>query len=650
VKLGSRGHGRLFLLFLIAVVLPSAALVLFTVRMIRQDRELSEKRRLDDQTRLAAEIGRFLLLRLKNIKLQEAAVAASSSMSREYRNPEVVLVGRVVDDRLLLPWEDDRPAQDPGAPPGFFRSIRLGEQEEFDHGNPAGAAGRFRQALGLAHDANQRAYARLSLARALGKAGKSAQSEKEYRKVLAVESSDEYGIHFSLYACRALLESDEARAEVLKAITALLRDHQWHSPFEAYLIKGLLHSMAQDTSSPDLRSAADGAYRESVEYVRLVEHTLALQRDFEALRLTLSGQSASGRSMPSWTLYGDPPWLVGLADTEATPGDRLVAVRAQDLLESIWSELSAGREAWGDAHLVGSDQAAGVWLGQNFPGVRVVFLDGGPSQSPAPWSAQRTFYWLALALVLSVTLFGSYVLWRDVRRELRMADMRSQFVSSVSHELKTPLTSIRMLAETLSLGRSRKPEAQRLYLETIVNESERLTRLLNNVLDFSKIETGRMAYRPAPASLPDVVRAAARAVQYPLNQEGFTLNVSIENGLPEVRVDRDAIEQAILNLLSNAMKYSGDARTIDLSLLCRDGHAVIRVTDHGIGIDPRDQTRVFEKFYRVDSPENERVTGTGLGLALVAHIVKAHGGRIEVESTPGRGSTFSIYLRLESEP
>jgi two-component system, OmpR family, phosphate regulon sensor histidine kinase PhoR len=126
--------------------------------------------------------------------------------------------------------------------------------------------------------------------------------------------------------------------------------------------------------------------------------------------------------------------------------------------------------------------------------------------------------------------------------------------------------------------------------------------------------------------------------------------VSIENGLSEVRVDRDAIEQAILNLLSNAMKYSGDARTIDLSLLCRDGHAVIRVTDHGIGIDPRDQKRVFEKFYRVDSPENERVTGTGLGLALVAHIVKAHGGRIEVESTPGRGSTFSIYLRLESEP
>ena len=114
-------------------------------------------------------------------------------------------------------------------------------------------------------------------------------------------------------------------------------------------------------------------------------------------------------------------------------------------------------------------------------------------------------------------------------------------------------------------------------------------------------------------------------------------------------VDRDAIEQAILNLLSNAMKYSGTARDIDLSLLRHNGAAVIRVTDHGVGINPQEQTKIFEKFYRVNSTENERITGTGLGLALAVHIVKAHGGRIEVESTPGGGSSFSIYLPMERE-
>ncbi|MCK4495433.1 MAG: sensor histidine kinase, partial [Candidatus Aminicenantes bacterium] len=259
------------------------------------------------------------------------------------------------------------------------------------------------------------------------------------------------------------------------------------------------------------------------------------------------------------------------------------------------------------------------------------------------------FYLLALLLVLSVTLFGAYLLWRDVRREVRMANMRSQFVSSVSHELKTPLTAIRMFAETLRLGRSRSKKTSEEYLDTIVNESQRLTRLLNNVLDFSKIEEGKRIYQPEPASLYEIIQASARAMEYPLNQHGFRLNVSVEEDLPDVRVDRDALEQAILNLLHNAMKYSGDSRDIELRLQKKDGHAVIQVIDQGVGIDPKEQKKIFEKFYRIPTRENERTAGTGLGLSLVLHIVRAHGGHIEVESVPGKGTTFSIYLPLESE-
>jgi signal transduction histidine kinase len=244
-------------------------------------------------------------------------------------------------------------------------------------------------------------------------------------------------------------------------------------------------------------------------------------------------------------------------------------------------------------------------------------------------------------------LFGAYLLWRDVRRELGVAELRSQFVSSVSHELKTPLTAIRMFAETLRDARSADSGMRDEYLETIVNESERLTRLLNNVLDFSKIEQGKKIYRPAPTALPEVLHAAVRALQYPLSQNGFDLRVQVEEGLPLLRVDADALQQAILNLLTNAMKYSGSNRVIDLALRVQNGDAIIEVTDRGVGIPVEEQRHIFEKFYRVPTPENQRLPGTGLGLTLVEHIARAHGGRVEVRSAEGQGSTFAIHLPIE---
>jgi len=201
----------------------------------------------------------------------------------------------------------------------------------------------------------------------------------------------------------------------------------------------------------------------------------------------------------------------------------------------------------------------------------------------------------------------------------------------------------------LRLGRPEDAQAKAEYLDTIVNESHRLTRLLNNVLDFSKIEKGKRTYRKELVSLSEIIHAAVQATQYPLTQQDFHLRLHVEDDLPPVRVDRDALEQAILNLLSNAMKYSGESREIDLCVQKKGDHAVIEVSDYGIGIPAAEQRRIFEKFYRVPSKENERIPGTGLGLALVSHIVEGHGGRVELRSVPGQGSTFSIRLPLENE-
>jgi signal transduction histidine kinase len=171
--------------------------------------------------------------------------------------------------------------------------------------------------------------------------------------------------------------------------------------------------------------------------------------------------------------------------------------------------------------------------------------------------------------------------------------------------------------------------------------------LLNNVLDFSKIERGRKAYRREPHSLEEIVRSTARAMQYPLEQKRFALRLQIEDDIPRAQVDRDAIEQAVLNLLTNAMKYSGKSRDIELRLRSENGEAVVEVSDQGVGIEPAELTRIFERFYRVPSAENERISGTGLGLTLVQHIAEAHEGRVEVRSEPGKGSTFSLFLPLD---
>ncbi len=262
--------------------------------------------------------------------------------------------------------------------------------------------------------------------------------------------------------------------------------------------------------------------------------------------------------------------------------------------------------------------------------------------------------WIAgLALVLGIAVFGGYLLLRDVNRDVRMTEVRAQFIASVSHELKTPLTAIRMFAETLSLGRTRDERTKSEYLETIVNESERLARLVDNVLDFSKIEQGKKIYRLRPTRLEDVAGSAVRAMQFPLAQQGFNLHLSVQEEMPELQADPDAIQQAILNLLTNAMKYSGDSREIDLRIGVRDaarnGDAVIEVADHGLGMEPDEQKHIFEKFYRAPSHESRLIAGTGLGLTLVAHIAMAHGGRVEVESAPGAGSTFSILLPIGGE-
>jgi signal transduction histidine kinase len=385
------------------------------------------------------------------------------------------------------------------------------------------------------------------------------------------------------------------------------------------------------------------------DYVARTEQALGLQRDFVNPGVATQTGNRADTDHITWVPYGTPTWLVAVAPSMGTQHAIAIAVRGEGIFASLNEEVAASGEIPSQVTAVADGDQGGEPLGPGFPGLRVVFPPGQSTAFDRERDAQRRFYLVALALVVGTTLLSAYLLWRDVKREIRLAEMRSNFVSAVSHELKTPLAAIRMFADTLRMGRPSKEEAKTEYLDTIVNESERLTRLLNNVLDFSKIERGAKTYRREPHCLAEILRSSVRAMQYPAEQHNFRIHVHLEEGIPPVPVDRDAIEQAVLNLLANAMKYSGESRNIDLRLKSADGQAVIEVADRGIGIEPEERERIFQQFYRIQTAENQQLPGTGLGLTLVRHIVEGHGGVVTLDSAAGEGSTFAVHLPLEAE-
>jgi len=244
-------------------------------------------------------------------------------------------------------------------------------------------------------------------------------------------------------------------------------------------------------------------------------------------------------------------------------------------------------------------------------------------------------------------LAGLYLVFTNVRRELHLSRLKSDFVANVSHELKTPLALIRLFAETLELGRVPGEEKARQYYRVINKESQRLTQLINNILDFSRIEAGRKEYRFVPTDVGAVVRDVVEAYRFPIEQQGFKLDLHIEEDLPEVPVDPEALSQALLNLVNNAIKYSKNDYYLGLDVRRQDDHVVIGVTDHGVGIPRAEQDKIFDKFYRVENTLIHDTKGSGLGLALVRHIMEAHRGRVELTSSPGEGSTFRLILPLE---
>jgi len=332
----------------------------------------------------------------------------------------------------------------------------------------------------------------------------------------------------------------------------------------------------------------------------------------------------------------------------------------QNVIVSLYDrwEFYAAYDGKGDRlQLTESEQKVEAEASQPFS---LVFSNSGPRFSLSvrlknltveQWARRNflinTSLWVVMTLALIVAVA---LMLRTASREMKLTQMKADFVSNVSHELRTPLASIRVLAELLNLGRVNQPDRVREYGAYIESEGRRLTQVINNILDFSRIESGRRLFQFESCDLKEVVNGTLEAFTVHLKQNGFTLSYEApQSALPNVVLDPDAIALALTNLLDNAIKYSGDIKEINVSVAQSDGFVAIAITDRGIGIAADEQEKIFEKFYRVSTGLVHDVKGSGLGLSLVKHIAVAHQGKVTVRSKPGEGSTFTIHLPIDDQ-
>ena len=265
-------------------------------------------------------------------------------------------------------------------------------------------------------------------------------------------------------------------------------------------------------------------------------------------------------------------------------------------------------------------------------------------------SAARDYVFGTLIVALvATTVIGTAATLGVIYRESRVARLQTDFVNKVSHDLRTPLTSIRMFVETLQMGRLSDPSRQAEALGIIAEEVTRLSALINRLLDWARMESGKRAYHFEPCEVGTLVDDALAALAPQLLTQPAEVRRELPVGLPRVWVDRAALGDALLNLLQNACKYTGPEKKIAVTAHADGPTVFLTVSDNGPGIARADQKRIFDKFYRAKDPLDRTIEGSGLGLSMVKHIAKAHGGKVTVASQPGQGAAFTLALPAARE-
>ena len=674
----------------LSVVVPGLVLAWYGMQAVLQEDELYRATLRTRAEGLAAALFRDLGDRMRNTvqRLDDATAAAAPSWASDpesaadlVRDTEPLTAGVLVLDaggELRFPLKAatslvDRIGGQSAARAYLRPLLREGEQLERD-GDLRAAVDAYRAAITAVPGQRGRAVARLAAARCLLKAGDHEAALAEY-EALTRDHPDDRDLHdFPVGALARLqsaialqgLDRDEEAATVLVELLDGLQPGR--GTYGGYGETAVARRAVRMLSDGLLEHAPPGR-RPDLTTVRKRVGALSAKQSEQALVLgllpTLATDSLVSDVRPRHfqlhtATVDDKVLLFARAWWDRGEGARRIIVHLDEraLRREIEASLLTAARAnpefqielvrrvpdTGDRPDFRVVRPLEPWL----PGYALV-VSGSDDVLVGPARKQQRVVRLGMiAGLLVIIIVGILVIGRAVNREMEIARLKSDFVSNVSHELRTPLTTIRIMAEMLAMGAVPAGPKQEEYFRNMLSESERLSRLINNVLDFARIEEGRKKFSFGMGDLADALYEVERITGDYVRSEGFTLNTEIADDLPATAFDRDAIIQALINLMSNAVKYSGEDKRVEMGARAERDSIALWVRDHGPGIDERDIPHLFEKFYRGGDHMTREVRGAGLGLSIVHHIVSAHRGRMQVQSKLGEGSTFEMILPVST--
>lgn len=697
---------RTLLLFLFGIVLPCLLLGYLAFRGVQNDRALLEKNRMEEHRRIAGQViqkvEEELLAAEQAIQkfYQEQDPKDFSGMIFQLEGlkasrPLIEEVFAIKSDRsvrffgaffLYHPQVSVSLSADARPSPDVERLIRQGEQLEFQKKDYDGAMSAYRKALGSASDSKTQGDLLSKIARIQKKSQKFLEAIRTYQSIVDKHGQILImnGIPLGLVArveIGALHGEMKDSAKALDTFLGLFRDlitGEWVLDKESYdfysaRIRDSISGILPQVSSSEQRQSQKDAFlafideenskREETERLLSFVADAPSERDLIAYRW---GESSPSEKKRFALEIGTYTYWVCLPENETADDDVWGFLVDEDYLAkelmSKIMEITVSAEGI-DWAICGRDgktilastgtpegsQTIESGFAGNFPDWTLQFYQADPHLLEAFLTSRRGVYFYMFILIAGILIFGLILTMRSFTREMELARMKSDFVSTVSHEFKSPLTSIRQIAEMLHAGRVPSEDRRQKYYDVLLEQSERLSLLTENVLSFARMEEGKKEFQFEKVDMETLLRNIVSTIQDRVQHDGFTIELKIAKPLHSIEADVSALTQAVNNLIDNAVKYSGKSKRVIVRAFNDEQSVVIEVEDFGVGIKKDEMNRVFDRFYRGGDELTRTVKGSGLGLTLVKQIVEAHKGTIQVESEPDKGSVFAIKFPLEPD-